>query len=282
MCYLTFIEKETIRRLFGISGGFIFKFWSDNGSYNKNVTHDLILDACGIDIYSDKRYSDLSQQKCIEKIWNEESPQTVAKLLSSLCDYFCFRMGTSYWDDDDSFDYRQVEEIIERLKNLDSIDLPAETATDNLKVLIEDIEESIKRRKPEMTLDRLHTFSTEFFRRICRQHGINTADASGNEYPLHSLVGSLRKWYRDNNYFESEFCVVAIQNTISIFEKFNSIRNNQSAAHPNTILNRIEAEYVLKVVIETLKFVEKIENASLHETSHDLSTPEEDMGDLPF
>ena len=39
---LSFIEKQTICRLFGISDGYIFKFWSDRGSYNKNITQELI------------------------------------------------------------------------------------------------------------------------------------------------------------------------------------------------------------------------------------------------
>lgn len=78
MGILTFIEKQTICRLFGISDGYIFKFWSDRGSYNKNITQQLILESCGIDIYKDKPYKDLSQQKCVEKIWSDSNPQTVA------------------------------------------------------------------------------------------------------------------------------------------------------------------------------------------------------------
>ena len=65
MAYLKYIEKETICRLFGISGGFVFKYWSDKGLYNKNNTKDLILEACGINIYEDPAYRNLSQEKCI-------------------------------------------------------------------------------------------------------------------------------------------------------------------------------------------------------------------------
>ena len=70
MVHLSFIEKQTIYRLFGISEGFIFKYWSDRGYHNKNSTKDLILESCGINIYEDSGYKSLSQQKCIEKIFN--------------------------------------------------------------------------------------------------------------------------------------------------------------------------------------------------------------------
>lgn len=78
-------------------------------------------------------------------------------------------------------------------------------------------------------------------------------------YPLQSLVGRLKNWYAENHYFDSDFSVVAIQNTINIFDKFNAIRNDQSAAHPNEVLNKAEAMYVVRIVAETLTFIDKIE-----------------------
>ncbi|MCD8248829.1 MAG: hypothetical protein LUC60_03055 [Lachnospiraceae bacterium] len=53
MKLLSFIEKETIYRLFGISDGYIFKYWVGERGYNKNKTRDLILDYCDINIYED-------------------------------------------------------------------------------------------------------------------------------------------------------------------------------------------------------------------------------------
>ena len=88
MSYLKYIEKETICRLFGISGGFVFKYWSDQGTYNKNKTKELIFDACGINIYEDAAYRNLSQEKCIRKIWDESSPQIIVNLLEALSEYF--------------------------------------------------------------------------------------------------------------------------------------------------------------------------------------------------
>lgn len=260
---LSFIEKQTICRLFGITDGFIFKFWCDNGNHNKSITKDLILESCGINIFENEEYKNLSQQKCVQKIWDECSPQVVAKLLKSLSEYFCFKMGTNWWSDEDNYDYQQVQKIIERLESLPSVELPKEDNIKNLKILFEDIELNIKNDKPELVIDRLHTFTTEYLRNLCHTHNINTVDDKGKEYPLHSLVGMLKKWYVDNNYFDSEFAVVAIQNSINLFDKYNSLRNDNSAAHPNNLLSKAEAEYAVRIIANTLTFIDKCEKSKV-------------------
>lgn len=261
MSTLSFIEKQTICRLFGISDGFIFKFWSDKGEYNKSTTKELIFEACNINIFEDVAYKGLSQQKCIQKIWDECSPQTVAKLLKTLSDYFCFKMGTDWWSDEDNYDYQQVQKIIANLESMSTLELPKDENIKNLELLLEDIESNIKNDKPELIIDRLHTFASEFLRNLCHAHNIGTVDDKGNEYPLHSLAGMLKKWYIDNNYFESDFAIVAIQSSISLFDKFNGIRNEKSVAHPNELLSKAEAEYAVRSIANTLTFLDKCEKS---------------------
>ena len=263
MSVLSFIEKQTICRLFGISDGFIFKYWSDKGAHNKSTTKELIYDSCGINIFEDAGYKGLSQQKCIQKIWDECSPQIIAKLLKTLSDYFCFKMGTDWWSDEDNYDYQQVQHIIERLQTLQTVELPKEENIKNLKLLLEDIEENIKNDKPELVVDRLHTFASEYLRNLCHPRSIETTDSKGNEYPLHSLAGMLKKWYVDNAYFDSEFAFVAIQNSINLFDKFNGIRNDNSAAHPNDLLSKAEAEYAVRIIANTLTFLDKCEKSKI-------------------
>jgi len=260
---LSFIEKQTICRLFGISDGFIFKYWSDKGAHNKSTTKELIYDSCGINIFEDAGYKGLSQQKCIQKIWDECSPQIIAKLLKALSDYFCFKMGTNWWSDEDNYDYQQVQQIIERLKTFQTVELPKEENIKNLKLFLEDIEDNIKNDKPELVVDRLHTFASEYLRNLCHTHSIETTNSKGNEYPLHSLAGMLKKWYVDNAYFDSEFAVVAIQNSINLFDKFNGIRNENSAAHPNDLLSKAEAEYAVRIIANTLTFIDKCEKSKI-------------------
>lgn len=279
MANLSFIEKETLRRLFGIEAGFIFKFWSDKQLYNKNKTKDLVADSCGINIYEDPDFRELSQQKCIEKIWNEKDARTVANLIESLCNYFSFQMGSDYWSNEDQWDYQQAQEIIKRLRSNQEVTLPPTEDTPDLRLLASDIETNIQQDKPELALDRLHTYATKYIRSICARHDIDTADSSGKSYSLDGLVGQLRKHYESQHLCESEFSIVALKASTSLFSRFNDIRNDHSFSHPNPVLNKHEAIYVVKMMLATLLFINAIEETSSNPFL-DLDT--EDTDDLPF
>ena len=108
-------------------------------------------------------------------------------------------------------------------------------------------------------LDRLHTFATEYLREICSKHEIATTNDKGQNYPLHNLSGGLQKFYRESGLVESEFSLVALRNSIDLFSKYNDIRNDQSFAHPNEVLNKVEATYVVQIMANTLTLIEQIE-----------------------
>lgn len=73
------------------------------------------------------------------------------------------------------------------------------------------------------------------------------------------LVGQLVKYYKEFNVFETDFPIIAMKSSISIFEKFNKLRNNNSFAHPNETLNIMETEYAVKLIITTLRLIDSIE-----------------------
>lgn len=226
----------------------------------------MILQSCGINIYKDDDYCGLSQEKCIRKIWDEGNPEMIVKLLEALSEYFCFAMGTENWSADDEYDYSQVQEIIQRLKEIPSVELPAKQASQSLSVILEDIESNFRGQKPELVIDRLHTFTCEYLRKLCVIHEIQTVDSKKNELPLHSLAGMLAKWYKQNGYCDSEFTEAACKCSISLFEKYNHVRNDHSAAHPNQLLSKAEAEYVVRIVADTLTFFDKLEQNHNHDT----------------
>jgi hypothetical protein len=139
------------------------------------------------------------------------------------------------------------------------IKLPEEQG-ESFEILSADIYDALGRDEPTLVLDRLHTYSSKYLRDICDKHGISTADDSGNNYPLHSLAGSLAKYYDANNVFESDFVQQTLKMSISTFERYNSIRNNKSYAHDNDVLNKAEATYVVTIITATLTLIHKIEN----------------------
>ena len=138
------------------------------------------------------------------------------------------------------------------------VELP-QNRGDDFEALNQDIAESLSQNEPTMVLDRLHTFSVKFIRDICTKHDISISSENGDFYPLHSLVGSLVKYYIKNNIIESDFSERALKSSISLFESYNFIRNDKSYAHDNKVLSKQEAEYVVKIVSATLSYIEKIE-----------------------
>lgn len=136
--------------------------------------------------------------------------------------------------------------------------LPEEQG-ESFEILSRDIYDALGRNEPTLVLDRLHTYSTKFLRNMCMKHNISIAGDARNNYPLHSLAGSLAKYYKEKKMFESDFVDQTLKMSISTFEKYNAIRNDKSYAHDNEVLNKAEATYVVTVVTATLTLIHKIE-----------------------
>ena len=152
-----------------------------------------------------------------------------------------------------------MRSVASRLKsNITKITLPNKDE-ETLQVLLEDINNALERGKPELVLDRLHTFSTKLIRHACESNGIKVTNDKGDYLPLHSLAGMLKKEYEKDSLFQSTFTMFAIQNSISLFDKYNAIRNNQSYAHDNTILDSMEAEFAIRTMANLITFLDKVE-----------------------
>ena len=154
---------------------------------------------------------------------------------------------------------RNIEFIIIESELSADFSLPEKTG-DDFATLYRDIHDALAKDEPVLVLDRLHTFSMKYFRTICQNHGIEVSAPDGQLYPLHSLVGNLTKYYDQNNLFGSDFSKKAMKMSISLFDSYNAIRNDKSFAHDNDLLSKREASYVVRILADTIKFIEEIEN----------------------
>jgi hypothetical protein len=145
--------------------------------------------------------------------------------------------------------------VIPSLSEGITIEIP-ETNSKKLKVLTSDINDAINKNEPTLVLDRLHTFSVMYLREFCGKHGISTQDTNGNKYPLQSLAGAVKKHYENSGSNISEFSINALSCFISLFDKYNKIRNNSSYAHDNEILSKAESVFVLQAVSAMLNFID--------------------------
>ena len=90
----------------------------------------------------------------------------------------------------------------------------------------------------------------------------------------------LRKKYEQSPIFQSTFTAVAIQNSISLFDRYNAVRNDQSFAHDNEILDSMEAEFAVRIMSDVITFIDKAEN--YRKKVEVASTQQEQEYDLPF
>lgn len=187
-----------------------------------------------------------------------ESSETVINRLRGTEQYIKERLQTYLKPNTTGFLVRKIEFLI--CDEEFEISLPEKNGED-FETLSRDIADSLAKNEPVLVLDRLHTYSIKYIREVCEMHRINVSTDEGKLHPLHSLAGSLVKYYRNNNIFGSEFAEQALKMSISLFDSYNSVRNNQSYAHDNKVLNKTEAAYVVKIVSATLSFIDEIENA---------------------
>jgi hypothetical protein len=255
MAKLTGIEKRKLEKLLEMGGGYVLDF-------SNRTLQEFIFDDTGLDIYDDKyNYASGSKANRLRAFWEQESNYVVGKLIADLLE--CWRtqriMSGSNITSSEQALYEECLKVSEKLKQdsaVENIDAIHPTTDDkDFALLAKSIRESVTRNEPEGALDRLHTFTVRYIRELCDKHSI----AYGKNTPLHSLFGGYIKCLRENNIIESEMTERILKSSISVLEAFNNVRNNQSFAHDNPILNYHESILILNDISNVIKFIESIE-----------------------
>ncbi len=133
--------------------------------------------------------------------------------------------------------------------------IKADSEDRDFSLLAKSIRDSIEKNEPENALDRLHTFVVRYIRNLCDKHQI-TYD---KDKPLHSFFGEYIKHLKNEHLVESIMTERIMKSSISILESFNKVRNNQSFAHDNEILNYHESLLIFKNISAIIEFLESVE-----------------------
>lgn len=145
-------------------------------------------------------------------------------------------------------------EIIARLE--ESIDVPRTDAlvrfdrSETVTELVAAIERDIDAGKPAAALDRLHTYTMKMFGHLLTSRGI----FFDKEDALHTRVGKYVKAVEGERSL-SEMSLRILKSGISIFDRYNEVRNNRSFAHDNDITDPAEARFIFESVSAILRFV---------------------------
>lgn len=256
MSDLSAIEKRKLERALGMESGFVLNF-------SNRTFEDYFRDVAGIDIY-DKKYDLASGSKAnrMRAFWNKEGNHLVAKILEPIF---------HNWDDFEtygSFDPPSEEclRIVDRLKayapisDVGALAAPVD-ADESFDAVARHVREAIDRDEPELALDRLHTYLMKYMRRLCGARGIETT----RDKPLHSLMGEYLKVLRAQGSIESEITERILKSTISVMEALNRVRNEQSLAHDNELLNHDESLLIFGHVASMVRFLDAIEASKIEQ-----------------
>ncbi|HEY8781205.1 MAG TPA: abortive infection family protein [Mucilaginibacter sp.] len=257
MAHIDFGEKRTIEKYLGMGDGNLLNF-------GHSTLQEFIYDVTGIDIKLSK-YQDKGTSKAnlMRSFMSQESESLVAKLLDAM------NVRRDDWESDDQYnridpDPKLKSEfigVIERLRGEVSVTnaevIAANNEDDDFHSLAKHIQESIDKDEPAGALDRLHTFLMKYFREMCSKYAI----AVEKNESLNAIYGKYVKALRSSGAIKTDMTEKILRSTFQCFDAFNDVRNNNSYAHDNPVLNHDESALIFNYMTATLKFLKTIEPA---------------------
>ena len=260
MANLSFFEKRKLEEFLEMSGGYILDF-------SNRTFQEFVADSTGKDIYDNQYdYASGSKANRLRAFWEKEPNHVVGKLIDDLIICGKDRRNVS------STLIETCREIAHRLRhNAPVHDIEAITAFSaekDFELLSKGVQEAIERNEPEAGLDRLHTFVVKYIRLLCQKKGISV----GRDKPLHSLFGEYVKSLMQSGLIESEMTERILKSSISILEAFNQVRNEQSLAHDNPVLNYGESLLIFNNVATSIRFLTRGVKILIRDTTRCLST----------
>lgn len=248
MADLSYQERQTLERAFGMASGYVLDF-------TDRTFQEFVSDSVGRNIY-DAAFAINGQSKAkhLRAFCKIEPNQVVGKLISDLVEHATINAAS---DSAIISELQKCSQIAKRLREgapvLAHVSTESEEAT--FSALIKSVRQAIDENQPESGLDRLHTYFVSYLRQVCEANGIVVT----RDEPGHNLLGKYVKFLKSSNRLESEMTVLILKYAQSTIDAFNNVRNNQSLAHPNPLLNYNEALLIFNHVICVANFIRAIE-----------------------
>lgn len=244
------LSLHRFEELFYLPSGYVLDF--------TNATFEsFVFKSVSISIYDFKYESETggSKAKRLRRLVRIENNQIVFKLFSDLLNYWKDKYFENTTDDRKLLyqqclvelnkiapDTAKLSEVIHK------VEMPADNTIAELRIsLNRDLSDS----RYNAALDRLHTFAIKYFKGKCLKSGITNTDGKA----LQSLAGEYIKKIEPN---QSEMTVRILKVSISVLDRFNEIRNDNSLAHDNDLVNNLEAKLIIEWVLSTLNFIDSL------------------------
>lgn len=244
MAKLSYSEKRNLEEFLQMGDGYVLGF-------SNRTFREFVFDSTRLDVNDPSVAGDGSKAWRLRHFWSRQPDHVVGKLLKDLIQYHEPEMSSQL--------SKRCLVIAERLlqsapiADVEVISVLSERQ--EFERLAEGILDLIRKNDPQSGLDRLHTFAIKFARLMCEEHGI-TVD---RDKPLHSIFGEYVKKLKNLNLIESRMTETILKSSISVLDAFNDVRNNQSLAHDNEVLNQNESLLIFNNVTSAIRFVWALE-----------------------
>lgn len=250
---LTSHHRVTFDQIFHSGGGYVLDFSDRTMSEWFEETLDL-------DIFQQRFQIDGSSKgKTLRGFVEVAEPRLVAKVLRALWSYRC---GLVDYTEDDPVEEARLkawlDQFTNELENASSLnledafkDFSRDTTLPKLRAAIAG---DLVAEKPDVALDRLHTYCVKRFRALLAERGTPVEMSA----PLHAIFGAYGKILRDEGTI-SAFALPTLRVQHKLFEGLNDARNKRSFAHDNDLLAVSEAQFIVDSVLASLAFIERIE-----------------------
>ena len=150
-------------------------------------------------------------------------------------------------------DDNEINKCMDELCGKKSYLNPDKTTDEELKDLIDNINDSINSGKPVFALDRLHTLMQKYFKDLCLKHGIYFKEDDRLDVLFKKYVSHIK------SYLDSKMTLSILKSSISLFSQYNDIRNNFTYAHDNNVLGDIESKLIFNNIVNVKNFIDELE-----------------------
>ncbi|MCK4358411.1 MAG: abortive infection family protein [Candidatus Cloacimonetes bacterium] len=117
---------------------------------------------------------------------------------------------------------------------------------------LESAENEIVKGNPDLAHDRMHTFIHDYFIQLCAKLSLNPNSNRPDILELFSLIQQ-----HLNKIDSSKVSITILRSMSKILKEINDIRNNKSLSHPNPILKKPEALFVINTVKTIYVYLEE-------------------------
>lgn len=246
MSSLTAIDKRVLERLFKMGGGYVLNF-------SDRTMQEFFLDSIGVDIEDSYfMYGSGSKANRMRGFWMKAPDHHVAKLLGDLIELLEIE-----FDPDPDLLVR-AKTIRDRLQGATAVeDLDAIRPIGDgraFEALAKEVHDAITDGRPEVGLDRLHTFAAKYVQTVAAALELPVSP----DESLNAVFGKVVKRLAAQGHLESKMTEMIMKSTIAVLEAFNGVRNNQSLAHPNELISYDEALLIYRNIASLIRFMEAL------------------------